>query len=70
MSLKETRMVEIWTEAARGLNGIFSMPLQKINGGNMDGGMYLFEIGFKYKTVSIKINTGIYELLRSLEAVK
>lgn len=62
MNLKETNLVRIWTNAAQSLNGKFSMPLQKVNGGSAVGGVYLFGIDFKYKEVAIRIHAGIYEL--------
>lgn len=62
MILKETKLVQIWEEAARQLSGEFSMPLQKTNGGSGKGGMYLFRILLIYRGISVTIHAGIEEL--------
>ena len=62
MNLEESLLVKIWKEAAKELNGNFSMPLQIYNGGNMAGGMFLFCIDINYRELEIKIEAGILEL--------
>ncbi len=62
MKLEETKLVKLWQETAKVLNGDFSMPFQLYNGGNMNGGIFLFCIRVNYRTVEVKIEAGILEL--------
>jgi len=62
MNLEETLLVKLWKETTKELKGNFSMPFQLYNGGNMDGGMFLFCIDTNYRNVKIKIESGILEL--------
>jgi len=61
MDYNSIEIVKLWKQSAHALGGSFSMPMQKINGGNMAGGMFLFGIEFIYRGVEINIHTGLYE---------
>ncbi|MPQ46935.1 hypothetical protein GCQ56_07890 [Marinifilum sp. N1E240] len=61
MDYNAIEIVKLWKQTAHVLGGSFSMPKQKINGGNMAGGMFLFGIEFIYRGLEINIHTGLYE---------
>jgi hypothetical protein len=62
MNIEETRLVKLWKETAKLLNGNFSMPYQQYNGGLSTGGLYLFCIDIYYRNVEVRIEKGILEL--------
>ena len=62
MKLTEIKIIKIWESAAEKLNGKFSMSFQKVNGGMIDGGIYLLRIDKEYFNLSIQIHAGLGEL--------
>jgi len=60
--ITETYLVRIWNDAARELNGKFSMPFHWYNGGSRFGGTYTFSIELNHKNIPLKIESRILEL--------
>jgi hypothetical protein len=61
INIDDTKLVQVWKDATRQLNGEFTRPLQVMNGGSMNGGMFLFNIKINYKNILVNIHTGLYE---------
>ena len=62
MTLKNTKLVQLWNETADKLGGNFSMPFQRVNGGVRAGGVFLFNIEINYHNILISIHSGIDEI--------